>query len=285
MERSGMANSEQPPPPYNPSYPQNYHHGSGNKIGEAAIPPAGQHTNIGMVDSAPPVYAEAFEDVSSFSEATIRRGFVRKVYLTLVVQLLITVGIICAFLYWEALRTWTRRSTWFTYTMMAVTFVLIIVLSCCGNIRRAIPWNFIFLGLFTIIEGLLLGSVTVFYSVEAVLWAVGATALVCFSLSVFAMQSKWDFTAASGSIWVLCWTLLSFGLLCAILRSHYLYIAYASLATLVFSIYLVMDTQLMLGGKHKYSISPEEYIYAALNLYLDIVTIFLMILQLIGLSR
>lgn len=27
-------------------------------------------------------------------------GFIRKVYLTLMVQLLITVGIICAFLYW-----------------------------------------------------------------------------------------------------------------------------------------------------------------------------------------
>lgn len=46
-----------------------------------------------------------------------------------------------------------------------------------------------------------------------------------------------------------------------------------------------MDTQLMLGGKHKYTISAEEYIFAALNLYLDIVTLFLMILQLIGLCR
>lgn len=46
-----------------------------------------------------------------------------------------------------------------------------------------------------------------------------------------------------------------------------------------------MDTQLILGGKHKYSISPEEYIFAALNLYLDIVTIFLLLLQLIGFCR
>ena len=36
---------------------------------------------------------------------------------------------------------------------------------------------------------------------------------------------------------------------------------YASLGALVFSLYLVFDTQLMLGGSHKYSISPEEYIY------------------------
>lgn len=40
-----------------------------------------------------------------------------------------------------------------------------------------------------------------------------------------------------------------------------------------------------MGGKHKYSISPEEYIFAALNLYLDIINIFLYILTIIGASR
>jgi protein lifeguard len=39
------------------------------------------------------------------------------------------------------------------------------------------------------------------------------------------------------------------------------------------------------GGKHKYSISPEEYIFAALNLYLDIVNIFIYILTIMGASR
>lgn len=50
--------------------------------------------------------------------------------------------------------------------------------------------------------------------------------------------------------------------------------------------YLVFDTQLILGGKHrKYEVSPEEYVFAALNLYLDIVSLFLLLLNLIGLCR
>jgi FtsH-binding integral membrane protein len=49
--------------------------------------------------------------------------------------------------------------------------------------------------------------------------------------------------------------------------------------------YLVFDTQLMMGGKHRYSLSPEEYIFAALNLYLDIINLFLYILSIIGMSR
>ena len=49
--------------------------------------------------------------------------------------------------------------------------------------------------------------------------------------------------------------------------------------------YLVFDTQLMLGGKHKYSLSPEEYIFAALNLYLDIVNMFVYVLSIVGRIR
>jgi len=49
--------------------------------------------------------------------------------------------------------------------------------------------------------------------------------------------------------------------------------------------YLVVDTQLMLGGHHRYALSPEEYIFAALNLYLDIVNMFLFILSIVGYAR
>lgn len=62
-------------------------------------------------------------------------------------------------------------------------------------------------------------------------------------------------------------------------------LVYASIGALLFSIYLIYDTQMMLGGKHKYSISPEEYIFAALTLYIDIINIFLYILTIIGVAR
>uniref|UniRef100_A0A8C2J822 Zgc:110410 n=1 Tax=Cyprinus carpio TaxID=7962 RepID=A0A8C2J822_CYPCA len=205
------------------------------------IPLVVEHVNMGIPDSTPPEYTLGFEDENCFSDATIRRGFIRKVYLTLMVQLLITVGIICAFLYWCA------------------TFVLIIVLICCCDIRRKVPLNFIFLVLFTITEGFLLGSMVVLFS-EAVLWAVGANALVSL-----------DLTALSGTIWVLYWTLFLFALLCAILRSR---VNHQLIFLPPIKNCLLMDTQLILGGKHKYSINPEEYIFAALNLYLDIITIF-----------
>ncbi len=47
---------------------------------------------------------------------------------------------------------------------------------------------------------------------------------------------------------------------------------------------MVVDTQLLLGNKNL-SLSPEEYVFAALKLYLDIVKIFLYILKLLKKSR
>jgi hypothetical protein len=41
----------------------------------------------------------------------------------------------------------------------------------------------------------------------------------------------------------------------------------------------------MVGKNRKHSISPEEYIFAALTLYLDIFTLFLLLLEAIGMSR
>ncbi|XP_034031181.1 protein lifeguard 1 isoform X2 [Thalassophryne amazonica] len=256
------------PPPYNQQdYVQTPYTGMSYKVGKGNItvvsPPGSYDTTAypqyytAAHGEGPPDYSQGSDDDNNcFSDAAVRRGFIRKVYLTLMIQLLVTVGIICAFVYWNTLKQWTRTTYWFSTAMMVVVLVLIVALSCCDSLRRQVPLNFIALSLFTIAEGLMLGSVTVYFDAEAVLWAVGATALVSFAMSLFAMQSK------------------------------FLHIVYACLGTLVFSLYLVFDTQLILGGKHrKYSVSPEEYVFAALNLYLDIVTLFLLLLQLIGLCR
>jgi len=47
--------------------------------------------------------------------------------------------------------------------------------------------------------------------------------------------------------------------------------------------FLVFDTQMVVGGKHRrYQLSPEEYIYGALQLYVDIVNLFILLLGLVG---
>ena len=53
------------------------------------------------------------------------------------------------------------------------------------------------------------------------------------------------------------------------------------LGILVYSLYIVIDTQLIIGQLGlRYNI--DDYCLAALNLYIDIIYLFLKILQLIG---
>lgn len=60
-------------------------------------------------------------------------------------------------------------------------------------------------------------------------------------------------------------------------------IRHASKVCTWFLQFLVYDTQLIIGGR-RHEISAEEYIYGALQLYVDIVYIFLIILNLVGRS-
>lgn len=48
--------------------------------------------------------------------------------------------------------------------------------------------------------------------------------------------------------------------------------------------FLAYHTQLLIGNR-KYSISEDEYVFAALSLYVDIVQIFIFLLQIIGAAR
>lgn len=48
--------------------------------------------------------------------------------------------------------------------------------------------------------------------------------------------------------------------------------------------FLAFDTQLLLGNK-RYTLSPEEYIFATLSIYLDIIYLFSFLLQIFGQGR
>lgn len=66
--------------------------------------------------------------------------------------------------------------------------------------------------------------------------------------------------------------------------SRTLYLLIAGFGALLFSFFLLYDIQLVMGGR-KYSISPDEYVFAALTIYLDIVNIFMFLLQIFSLTR
>ena len=60
-----------------------------------------------------------------------------------------------------------------------------------------------------------------------------------------------------------------------------MWIVYNLFGVLIYSVYLIYDTQLVAGGK-RYELSMDDYVIAALIVYLDIIMIFLYLLQMLG---
>ncbi|XP_071788310.1 protein lifeguard 1-like [Asterias amurensis] len=220
-----------------------------------------------------------------FAEQDVRHGFIKKVYAILTAQLALTIAIIIPFVYVDEVKEYMYRNSWPFWVAFAMTFILIIALSCFTNLRRNFPINFICLFLFTVFEGVLLGIACGRYQTNTILIAAGITAIIVLALTVFAFQTKIDFTMLSGLLFALLIGLMIFGIFAIIFRSRVLDIVYASVGAVIFAMYIVFDTQLLLGGKHKYSISPEEYIFASLNLYIDIVQMFMLMLSLVNSAR
>jgi FtsH-binding integral membrane protein len=55
----------------------------------------------------------------------------------------------------------------------------------------------------------------------------------------------------------------------------------AVLFALVYSLYIIVDTQLILGGKNK-ELSLDDYVLGSVILYTDIISLFLKLLQILG---
>ncbi|CAL4060987.1 unnamed protein product [Meganyctiphanes norvegica] len=256
------------------------------------VPPPPQPYNAsngGLIQSGQPPQTDPFpKDTempgqfgASFGDKAIRHAFIRKVYLILMCQLLITLGFVSLFTFHEGISLWVRRNQWAYWTSYAAFIVTYMTLVCCKSVRRKWPGNFIMLGAFTLALSYMTGTIASFYDTKIVVMTVGITAAICFLLTLFASQTKYDFTGCGVYLFVILMILFIFGIIAIFTRSEIMFTIYSAGIALVFSMYLVFDTQMIVGGR-KHEISPEEHIFGAIMLYLDVINIFLALLSLFG---
>lgn len=230
-------------------------------------------------------------NTASFSDKKIRMAFIRKVYLILMTQLAFTFTIVCVFSFVQPIKVWMRSGAnqavyWASYAVFLVTYIILV---CIPKVRRQVPYNYITLAIFTLALTYMTATLSSFHSTYIVLVAIGITAAVCLAISLFAIQTKIDFTMCGGLLFALCMVLMLFGisvLICYLItgnsfQTYVMQCVYGGIAALVFSLFLAYDTQMLIGGR-KYQLSEEEYVYGALQLYMDIVYLFIIILSLFG---
>merc|ERR1712012_514356 len=126
---------------------------------------------------------------------SVRRGFIKKVYAIISVQLLLTFGCVVAFNQSYAIKDMFMHghqpSTiyWVAFGVSAVASLsIIIAMACVRTLRVSFPINFILLALFTAAESVIVGQAAMMYNGEVLIIAMAATALLVIALTLFAFQ-------------------------------------------------------------------------------------------------
>ncbi|KAL3817730.1 hypothetical protein ACHAXA_002490 [Cyclostephanos tholiformis] len=205
-----------------------------------------------------------------------RRAFIRRVYAILSAQLSLT-GFASAFMALHVpTRTYVLTHDWPVSVSIFLSILLIISLMC---LKDREPHNMYLLCAFTIVEAFLVGSVTTAYCASGqrgvVLEAVFLTGIIFVGLTVYTYKSKVDFSFLGAALYMGLGALVVWGLLAMVLGVRTGYV-YALLGCIVFSGYVLFDTWLIMD-----KLSPHEHVLAAIMLYLDIINLFLYLLQLL----
>merc|ERR1719253_2397823 len=119
-------------------------------------------------------------------------GFVRKVYGILTVQLLLTTAIAAPF---QLLTTaQVEANSWILIVSSIVLIATMCAMICMAKKMREFPTNYIFLSVITICMGVLVGFTNAMYPWQSVVLAAGITVATFLCLTVYAWNTKTDFT-------------------------------------------------------------------------------------------
>ncbi|POS81220.1 hypothetical protein DHEL01_v200374 [Diaporthe helianthi] len=228
-------------------------------------------------EGAPDTLPDDFKFGGSVAEATIdiRNQFIRKVYTILTVQLLATGAVSTISFVSPAYKEWIQGHPALVFISMfgAIGMMLLTFWK-----RHSYPTNMLFLSGFTLLEAYSISVVVSFYKTSIVLNAVLLTAGIFVFLTAFACQTKYDFTSWMPYLFGGLWGLILFGFMAAFFPySSTGELIYGGLAALIFSGYILVDTQMVMRHHH-----VEEEIAAAISLYLDIINLFLAILRILN---
>ncbi|KIM69642.1 hypothetical protein SCLCIDRAFT_1208122 [Scleroderma citrinum Foug A] len=245
---------------------------------DAAEPLLGRPSGGGIYDQ--PETGDVPDDFKygvtvSESAPEVQAAFVRKVYTILFCQILATTVVAGCISQSFDTVVWITTHPWSFYVPLFGTLVNIGLLYWK---RHSHPLNFILLSSFTLLEAFTLGVATAFIDNVVVLQALLITLGIFLGLTLFTLQSKYDFSGMGSWLFGGLIALMMTGIVGVFIPfSRTIDLVYAVLGCLIFSGYIVYDTFLITKR-----LSPDEYIVGSLSLYLDFVNLFLSILRLLS---
>jgi FtsH-binding integral membrane protein len=235
-----------------------------------------------MADSKESISSDSFlEKAAKFGEeytvmkATVaeRLAFLRKVYGILFCQIALSavIGAVCMCV--PAVKDFVQNNNWFVAVATVLTFVMLIGLFI---FRYQEPLNYFLLAAFTFFEGINIGTALTYFESWLVIKAFVITVLLMFLLTCYTSQSTYDYSTWGASLFAFLWILIGMGILQIFFWSEPLDLVMSVGGALLFCGFIVFDTHMLMR-----KLPPSEYILASINLYLDLVNLFLYILRIL----
>lgn len=216
----------------------------------------------------------------------VRKGFIIKTYGILIFNLIITGIFICLSFVPKinnAIKHFVGGPFFMVFTalFLCITIFVCIMFSCFTQVARRVPINYILLFSFTLSMSFYCLIFCVFFNPLDVIAAVILTLFATIGLTVYAMRTKTDFTFLGGILFC-----FSFVIFITIIFYFFIKVTalWLMLGVMCYSLYLIYDTQLIMGNVG-ISYGIDDYCLAALNLYIDIIYLFIKILEIIGRLR
>jgi len=212
--------------------------------------------------------------------AAIKAAFIRKVYGILSIQLLLTVFVSATFMFVDSAREYALSSMGIMYTALFLPFGILFALMCYKDKH---PINMYLLGAFTLCEAYTMGVVCARYYEAGygmiVLQALLLTAAVFVSLTSYVFVTKKDFSWMGGGLYMVLMVMVMWSLMNMIFPvtfGGFGHTIFSLGGALLFSGYILYDTSNIM-----HHMGPDDYIMAAISLYLDIINLFLFLLEIL----
>lgn len=201
-------------------------------------------------------------------------GFLQKVYSLVTFQLLITFIMIFLASYVEVIGDFFRNTWVFVIGLIGMISFLIITFFA----RNKVPLNYITLIGFTISMGTMVAGIAAFIEPVKVFQAIALTLIISTALTIttFAMGSR-TIVWVLFLIIVLCSTLYFLLFYFIFTKSDAAHSICVSIVGLIYGCYLVLDTYVI-----KTFADFDDYIIAAVMIYIDIIRILIILLAVMG---
>jgi len=241
-----------------------------------------------------PVYDNTLDNIPNnyssfdqFEDKRLRKKFVRKTLFTFSLSLFTTLGFCIGFKNLPNANNFIKSEIGEALYILSVstTFLTMFVCLCCEDLLRKSPSKYIIYSLFVLAVSYSLGITSLYIRGDILYISIIITTGTTTSLILYSFIATTDFTEYYTYVVAIFMCLIFIGIVNIFFNNTIIQVIISGGGALVFACFIIFDMQMFLGQKHiKYKYSIDDFILAAMSLYLDVINMFLYIIQFLTLT-